>query len=175
MPAEIHSLRNRRNIKSRRYFAMMLFLITTGCALIPPRRQYIRDVRNQKIPDAILNTTWALVSSNHGVPDCTMTLTFLEKGKLVFVFKNDTLSGDELWYLVKDASIMEFHLHPTEKIVSTTEVSGCRINPSSVALDLEHDRKFTLVNDILTILTSQDGEFVFRRARFQPLQGRQQK
>src|SRR5262245_23457759 len=117
---------------------VILPVLMLSCSLMPPRRQYMSEVKHQNIPREILNSEWALETFDSQAPDCGLTMKFLEKGQFTFTFKGQLYAGDNLWYVVKD-SVIEFQTRPLEKIAWTTD--DCKMNPSIFALYLLGDKK----------------------------------
>jgi len=142
---------------------LILILLTTiiSCSLLPPRRQYIKEAKRQRIPIEIVNTTWSLESFGNKAPDCSIQMTFLEKGQLTFRFKNELFQGDNLWYIVKEDSTIEFHTRPLEKLTWTSD--NCEMNPSIFALYIEGDKKVKIESSKLTFVTLDNQEFVFSK------------
>jgi hypothetical protein len=124
----------------------IVLAVMVSCSLMPPRRQYLKEVKHQTIPKEILNTTWALESFDNKAPDCPITMTFLERGQFTFQFKGELYEGDNLYYLVKDGRI-EFHTRPLEKIVWTLD--ECEMNPNKFALYIQGPKKVNIENDRL--------------------------
>jgi hypothetical protein len=126
---------------------------------MPPRRQYIREVKRQAVPTEILNTTWVLESFDHNPPDCGITLNFLPKGQLTFKFKDDLYEGDYLWYFASEDSI-SFHTRPLEKFAWTSD--NCEMNPPHFAMYLESSKLIKRTPDRLFFLYI-DKELVFTK------------
>ena len=141
---------------------LSLILLTTiiSCSLLPPRRQYIKTVKQQRIPIEILSTSWTLESFGNKVPDCSITMTFLEKGQLTLGFKNELFQGDNLWYIVKDSTI-EFHTRPLEKLAWTSD--NCEMNPSIFALYIHGSKTIKIESSKLTFIAFDNSEFVFSK------------
>src|SRR4051794_1861874 len=123
----------------------LLFLCLISCAVMPPRRQYISELKKQVVPKEIFDTKWVLESYDHHPPDCSITISFLPKGQFVFYFKNKMYDSDGFWYMMKGSDTIDFHLHPLEKIAWTSD--NCEMNPSHFAMYLEGDKKINVVND----------------------------
>lgn len=135
-------------------------ILMAGCAIMPPRRQYISAANRQTIPDEILNTEWTLESFEAKIPDCGLSMKFLDKGRFTIKFGDQVLAGDNLWYLMKDG-VIEFHTTPLEKIAWTGD--NCEMNPSVFALYLMGDKKVTIVNNTLTFDTFDKRGFEFKK------------
>jgi hypothetical protein len=132
-----------------------------SCSVLPPRRQYISEIKKQHIPVTLLNTTWDLVSFNQQIPDCSISFSFLEKGQLTIGFKGELYRGDNLWYLCKDSSTIAFHTRPVEKFVWTQDT--CGMNPYRFAFYIQGDKKITFTNDKMSFKTFDDKEFIFKK------------
>lgn len=147
----------------------LLILVATimNCSVLPPRRQYIREVKKQKIPKEILNTNWTLESFDHKTPDCSVTMSFLEKGQFIIKFKSELYQGDYLWYIVRDTGI-EFHTRPLEKLAWTKD--NCETNPSSFALYVHGDKKVSITNDRLTFVTFDNRNWYSKKCK-RPITG----
>jgi hypothetical protein len=140
---------------------LLLSLLLLDCGLMPPRRQYIKEARQQSIPRDLLNTHWSLESWNNKAPDCKLTMDFYEKGRFTFKWNDLVFAGDNLWYVVKDSAIT-FHTRPIEKIVWTTETH--ELEPDNFALELSGIQNYEVNSDKL-ILTSTDKTYIFRRTQ----------
>jgi hypothetical protein len=139
----------------------MVFLaaILVDCRFMPPKRQYIKEAKQQMIPVELLNTHWILETWDHRVPDCKLTMDFYEKGRFTFAWNDLKFEGDNLWYIVKGSTIT-FHTRPIEKIVWTTE--SHELEPDNFAMYLNNIKNYSLEESTL-ILTSADSTFVFRK------------
>ena len=137
-----------------------LMVMLSDCSLMPPRRQYISDLKQQSIPQELLDCEWRLVSFDNKPPDCTLTLKFLARGQFTFTFKNEIYAGDNLWYVVK-GSVIEFHTRPLEKFAWTSD--DCEMNPSIFALYLMGDKNVVLYDDKLTFAAFHNKHFVFQK------------
>jgi hypothetical protein len=144
-----------RRVKKLKLLAIVILVI--GCAVMPPKRQYIKHVKRQVVPKEILNSKWVLETFDGQAPDCVLTMTFLEKGQLTFTFKDRLYNGDELWYLAKD-SVIEFHTTPLEKMAWTFD--NCKMNPSVFARYLMGDKKVQIADNNLTF---DKKKFVFTK------------
>jgi hypothetical protein len=145
---------------------LQLILLTIGttlllsCSIIEPKRQRIKEVGRQSIPKDLLNTYWTLESFDNKTPDCEITIGFLDKGQLVFRFKDNLYDGDYLWYIVKD-SIITFHTRPLEKLAWTAD--NCEINPATFALYIQGDKPLYIKNGQFIIATFDNQEMRFRK------------
>ncbi|CAN5269509.1 hypothetical protein BH09BAC3_BH09BAC3_23630 [soil metagenome] len=139
---------------------LTLGTLVVGCAIMPPRRQYIANVKRQTVPNELLKGEWALETFDDKAPDCDVTIRFLDKGQFTFNFKDDLYAGDNLWYLVKD-SVIEFHTRPLEKLAWTED--NCEMNPSVFALYLMGDKKVTVIKDKMSFDAFDKKRFVFRK------------
>ena len=131
-------------------YLVVLFL-TAQCSILPPRRQYIKEAKHQKIPAELLNTSWTLEKFDSSAPDCPITMHLLERGKLTIEFKAETYDGDHLWYIV-NGPVIEFHTHPMEKLAWTSD--GCEMNPFHFAMYLDGDQTIKLENNTLSLSSS---------------------
>lgn len=138
---------------------LALGLLLQQCGLMPPRRQYNKEAKQQVTPGDLLNTHWTLEAWNNKVPDCKLTMDFYEKGRFTFKWNDLDFDGDNLWYIVNGSQIT-FQTRPIEKIVWTTE--KYELQPDNFALDLSGIKNYKVENDKL-ILTSTEKIYVFRR------------
>ncbi|MCE2734048.1 MAG: hypothetical protein ACK57K_11980 [Chryseotalea sp.] len=134
--------------------------ILIACGLMPPRRQYIRETKQQIIPAQLLNTNWTLELWDGKTPDSNVTMDFYSKGRFTFKWNELDFVGDNLWYIVKDSSIT-FHTRPIEKIVWTKE--KYKLEPNNFALDLMGIKNYKIENGKL-ILTSTNKILVFKKS-----------
>ena len=121
---------------------LLSILLTTtilvACGLMPPRRQYVKESKQQIIPKELLNTHWTLESWDGKTPDCKLTMDFYAKGRFTFKWNDLDFTGDNLWYIVKD-SLVSFQTRPIGKIVWTTEQH--ELEPDNFARDLSRITK----------------------------------
>ena len=145
-----------------RQITLMTFGLTIlfSCSLLGPKRQRIKEVGQQSIPEEILNTYWTLVSFDNKRPDCELIIGFLDRGQLVLKFKGEVYDGDNLWYIVKDSTI-DFHTRPLEKLAWTTD--SCEMNPSSFALHIQGIKPFGIRDGHLVFMTFDNRELRFRK------------
>ncbi len=146
-------------------FIKSILLIATiftllGCSLFEPKRNRIKEVKLQRIPNEFLNTYWVLETLDNKEPDCKIVIGFLEKGQLVFKFKDENYEGDFMWYIFKN-SIIEFHTRPLEKLAWTKD--NCKINPSSFSLYIQGERKYKLENNYLVFESFDSKELKFTK------------
>ncbi|HEY0744458.1 MAG TPA: hypothetical protein VGD40_23490 [Chryseosolibacter sp.] len=134
-------------------------LLLQQCGLMPPRRQYIKEAKQQITPTDLLNTHWTLESWNNKLPDCRLTMDFYEKGRFTFKWNDLDFAGDNLWYIVNGSQIT-FQTRPIEKIVWTDE--RYELEPDNFALDLSGIKNYKVENDKL-ILTSTNRIYIFKR------------
>jgi hypothetical protein len=138
---------------------LLTAVILVACGLLPPKRQYIKEIKRQTIPKELLNTHWRLASWDNKTPDCILTIDFYEKGRFTFKWNEIDFTGYNLWYIIKDSTIT-FQTRPIEKIVWTTEKH--ELEPDNFALYLRLMKNYKVDNDRL-ILTSTDRTFIFKR------------
>lgn len=86
-------------------------------------------------------------------------MTFLDKGQFIFKFKDEVYKGENLWYIVKDSSVIEFHTRPLEKMAWTKD--ECQMNPSVFSLYLAGNKKLTITGSKLSFVTFDKRRFVF--------------
>jgi hypothetical protein len=67
--------------------------LVIACSLMPPRRQYIKEVKRQVIPKELLNSQWTLETINNKNPDCSLTMRFLDQGELTFTIQGQLFEG----------------------------------------------------------------------------------
>ena len=139
---------------------LALGILIVACSIMPPRRQYIKEVKRQVVPKEILNSEWALETFDNKIPDCNLTMKFLGRGQFEITFKGKVYNGDNLWYLVK-GSVIEFHTRPLEKFAWTN--NNCEMNPPYFALLIQGSKKMHVTKDKMTIVTSDKKEFVFKK------------
>ncbi|MEO7991519.1 MAG: hypothetical protein ABI663_18345 [Chryseolinea sp.] len=144
----------------RRLIVLILLITAISCGLLPPKRQYIKEAKQQVIPEAILNTYWALQSFDNKPPDCDITIGFLDKGQFIIKFKNDKLDGDHLWYVIKDTEVV-IHTRPLEKIAWTSD--DCEVNPASFARISLGEKVGKIVSNKLIFVTYDNKELVFNK------------
>lgn len=124
--------------------SLFIGLLVTACSLMPPRRQYIKEVKHQIVPEGILNSEWVLETFDNHTSDCNLTIAFLEKGQFTFKVKDELFTGDYLWYQVKDSTI-EFHTRPIEKIF--WRGFNCEIDPDNFARYLSGEKRIAIEAD----------------------------
>lgn len=134
--------------------------ILSSCSLLEPKRQRIKGVTQQLIPREILNTYWALETFGNQKPDCEIVIGFLERGQLIFKFKDELYDGDYLWYLVKNSTI-NFHTRPLEKLAWTTD--DCVMNPSTFAMYIQGDKPLNIQDGQLVFMTFDNKELRFKK------------
>lgn len=127
---------------------------------MPPRRQYLSDVKKQVIPANILNSAWTLESIEGQSPNCPITMKLLERGELQLIFKGEVYAGDNLWYMVKD-SVIEFHTRPMEKLAWVDD--NCEMNPSTFALYLSGEKRVDINDTMLSFFSFDKRKFSFKR------------
>ena len=145
----------------QRCFLSFLSIALIGCSLMPPRRQYIAELKAQTVPTEILNTSWEMQSYDHHAPDCSIKINFRPKGQFVFHFKNEEYADDAFWYLMKSNDTIDFHLHPLEKIAWTSD--NCQMNPSHFALAMEGSWKLKITSDQLMLVDRSNVEMIFKK------------
>lgn len=138
--------------------AGILVLLFTACTVLPPRRQYIASLRQSITPKELARVDWVLGAVDAKVPDCAVSIRFLEQGQFTIRFKDRLYEGDNLWYVVKDSTI-EFHVRPLEKIAWTQD--SCEMNPSSFAFVLMGDHELLLEKDRLTLISRSRQRLIF--------------
>jgi hypothetical protein len=138
---------------------VFIVAILCDCRFIPPKRQYVKETKQQVIPVELLNTRWMLQTWDDKVPDCKLTMGFYEKGRFTFAWNDLKFEGDNLWYIIKGSTIT-FHTQPIEKIVWTTE--SHELEPDNFAMYLNDITNYN-VDESELILTSADRTFVFRK------------
>lgn len=138
---------------------VLMATIVVSCAMMPPRRQYVRETKHQIIPKELLNTHWTLESRNNTKPDCKLTMAFYDKGRFTFSWNELDFQGDNLWYIVSGSTIT-FQTRPIEKIVWTEEKH--ELEPDNFAMELSDVRTYKVENDRL-VLTSTNEIYVFRK------------
>ncbi len=150
--------------KRIQYFFLwsMVLLGITSCSVLPPRRQYLSEIKKQDVPAIISNTTWDLVLFDKQIPDCSISFSFLQKGQLILSFKGEHYRGDNLWYLYKDSSTIEFHTRPLEKFAWTKDT--CDVNPYRFAFYIQGDKKITFTQDLMSFKTFDNKEMVFKKS-----------
>src|SRR5690349_4845192 len=110
--AEEKMLEFRRLIRSWKLSICNVFLLAplifVSCAIMPPKRQYIKQAKQQIAPKEILNSEWTLETYDNKSPDCQLTMKFLDRGQFTIRFKDKVYDGDNLCYVLTD-SVIEFH------------------------------------------------------------------
>jgi hypothetical protein len=139
----------------------IVFIAVTliDCRLMPPRRQYVKETKQQVIPTELLNTHWTLETRDNKSPDCKLTMDFYEKGRFTFTWNDLIFDGDNLWYIIKGSAIT-FQTRPIEKIVWTTE--PYELEPDNFASDLIEIKNYS-VDASKLVLTSMHRTFVFKK------------
>ena len=149
-------------MKSSAFFIDSLFCVVAwSCGLMPPRRQYMKEVKNQKIPAWLLNTHWQVEQYEGKAPQCQVVIGFLERGELTIEYNGYLHHGDHLWYQVKADSIVEFQTHPEDKIVWTSD--HCGMLPSNFALGIEGDKKVEVRDNRMIVSDDGKDEIVFKK------------
>lgn len=140
---------------------LMSFVMLCGCTLIQgPRRQRVKEVRDQQIPETLLNTYWDVVSVDGQQPDCGVSIGLLDKGQLTIVYKDEVYDGNYLWYVVRDADIY-FHTRPLYKPAWTSD--DCKMNPFVLSLYLESSGAFKIQPDGTINGQSELGRLVLKK------------
>jgi hypothetical protein len=134
--------------------------LVIACSLMPPRRQYIKEVKRQVIPKELLNCQWTLETIDNKKPDCSLTMKFLDKGELTFTIQGRLFEGDYLWYIVKD-SIIKFHAIPLDKFAFTE--FNCEPKPDTFAQYLLGVNKVLIRDKRMTLLTYGKEELIFKK------------
>ena len=93
-------------------------------------------------------------------PDCEITIGFLDKGQLVFKFKDELYDGDYLWYIANGSTI-DFHTRPLEKLAWT--IDNCEMNPSVFALYIQGQKKLDIHEGELVFMTFDNKELKFKK------------
>ena len=135
-------------------------LIMVSCGTTPPRRQYVKEAKQQVTPKEILNSEWTLESYDNKSPDCQLSMKFLDRGQFTIRFKDKLYDGDNLWYVLKD-SVIEFHTRPMEKIAWTSD--DCEMNPSVFALLLMGDKIVEFEDNKMSLDGTGEKRLVFKK------------
>jgi hypothetical protein len=131
-----------------------------GCAIMPPRRQYIKETKGQIIPMELLNSKWTLETAENKKSDCSLSISFYDKGRFTFTIQGQLFEGEYLYYVVKDSAI-QFHTRPVDKFAWPT--FNCEPKPDEFARHLAGDKKFRIINDKLILRTTNGTDFIFKR------------
>jgi hypothetical protein len=139
---------------------LAIWTLMIGCAIVPPRRQYIKETKRQIIPKELLDSQWTLDTFENKKLDCSLSISFYDKGRFTFTLQGQLFKGDYLYYIVKDSTI-QFHSRPVDKFAWPT--FNCEPKPDEFARHLSGDKKFKIVDDKLILRTNSRMDFVFKR------------
>jgi hypothetical protein len=134
--------------------------LMVACSIMPPRRQYVKETKRQTIPNGLLNSRWTLDTFENKKMDCSLSISFYDKGRFTFTIEGQLFKGDNLYYVVKDSTI-QFHARPVDKLAWPT--FNCEPKPDEFARNLSGDRKFKIVDDKLILWTNNRTDFIFKK------------